>query len=148
MRVTRHTTFLMLVICVVAVPATFLLPVFYGPAFADATTQLLILLPGVFLVSIQSVLVQYFGGTGLPVAIPIFWSVCFAANLALNLTLVPTFGARAAALSSTISYALIFVMVTTLFRLQTAGKLSQTFMLKGPEFRELLTLARPGALWR
>src|SRR5439155_8929507 len=63
LRVTRHTSFLMLIICAVSAAGSFLLPLVYGVRFADAVVQLLILLPGVYLVSIESVLVQHFTGT-------------------------------------------------------------------------------------
>src|SRR5207302_6614801 len=85
----------------------------------DATNQLLILLPGVYLVGLESVLVQHFTGTGLPFAIPLFWLITMVLNVALNLTFVPVWGARAAALNSTLSYALIFVLVAVHFCRQT-----------------------------
>src|SRR5207302_10452155 len=60
----------------------------------DATNQLLILLPGVYLVGLESVLVQHFTGTGLPFAIPLFWLITMVLNVALNLTFVPVWGDR------------------------------------------------------
>ncbi len=142
MRATRHTAFVMLFICLLAAPASLLLPLFYGAPFADATAQLLILLPGVYLVGIEAVLVQHFNSTGLPVAIPIFWLVTLAVNVALNLALVPSLGARGAAVASTISYTLIFILVASLFRLRTGNRLSATLLLRGHELRDLLAMAR------
>jgi O-antigen/teichoic acid export membrane protein len=142
MRATRHTSFVMLVVCLAAAPAAFLLPPLYGEQFADVPVQLLILLPGVYLVGVESVLVQYFSGTGLPAAIPLFWLVTLALNVLLNFMFVPGFGARAAALSSTISYALIFVLVTFYFRARTGNSFAQTFILRGGELRELFSLIR------
>src|SRR5437660_10375234 len=46
--VTRHTSFVMLILCLAAAGAAFALPLVYGVRFADATIQFLILLPGVF----------------------------------------------------------------------------------------------------
>ncbi|HEY0322790.1 MAG TPA: oligosaccharide flippase family protein [Pyrinomonadaceae bacterium] len=145
MRATRHTAFIMLVICLMAVPAAFLLPLLYGSAFADVPVQLLILLPGVYLVGVESVLVQYFSGTGLPLAIPLFWLVTLLLNVGLNLLFVPTIGARAAAAASTASYALIFLLVASYFRRKTGNSFSQTFMLGRVELRELLTLGKSSA---
>jgi O-antigen/teichoic acid export membrane protein len=142
LRVTRHASFLMLVICVVSVAGSFVLPLVYGPRFADATLQLLILLPGVYLVSIESVLVQHFTGTGLPVAIPIFWLITLVLNLTLNLALVPTFGARAAAVISTVSYTLIFVLVAVYFCMKTERSFSEIFILRQRELRDLLARVR------
>lgn len=109
--VTKHTALIMLVCCLVAVPASFLLPLVYGAAFSDATTLLLILLPGVYLIGIESVLVQHFNALGLPRAIPVYWLVTLIVNLVLVFALVPQFGAFGAAIASTVSYALIFSLV-------------------------------------
>lgn len=46
--VTRHTSFIMMIVCVAAAAASFALPVVYGARFGDATIQFLIMLPGIF----------------------------------------------------------------------------------------------------
>lgn len=145
MRATRHTAFIMLLACLAAVPVSFALPFVYGAAFKESTVQLLILLPGVFLVGIESVMVQHFSGVGLPVAIPTFWMIALACNLILNLILIPLFGGIGAAAVSTFTYALIFVMVAAYFRLKTGNDLSSALLLRGDEFRELVNLVQyPG----
>ena len=113
--VTRHTALIMLICCLGAVPVSFLLPLVYGSAFADATTLLLILLPGVYLIGLESVLVQHFNALGLPRAIPVYWLVTLIVNLVLVFALVPQFGAYGAAIASTVSYALIFALVAFYF---------------------------------
>jgi len=141
-QVTRHVSFVMLLMCVAAAAGSLLLPLIYGARFADATVQLLILLPGVCLIGIESVLVQHFTGTGLPAAIPIFWLITLAVSLGLNLGLVPVFGARGAAVTSTISYALIFVLVAVYFCLKTGRGPLEMFLLRKLELRNLLVQAR------
>src|SRR6185369_7489051 len=136
-QVTRNASFMMLVICLVAAAGSFVLPLVYGAGFADATMQLLILLPGVYLVGLESVLVQHFTGTDLPVAIPGFWIVTVLANLALNLALVPAFGARAAALNSSLSYALIFVLVAWYFCRKTGRRPGEIFVPRAGDVRQL-----------
>jgi O-antigen/teichoic acid export membrane protein len=141
-QVTRHVTFVMLIMCAAAAGAAFLLPLIYGARFADATIQLLILLPGVCLIGIESVLVQHFAGTGLPLAIPIFWLITLAVSLGSNLALVPVFGARGAAVTSTISYALIFVLVAVYFCLRTGRRPAEMFLLRHGELKQLLIQIR------
>lgn len=136
--VTRHTTLVMLFICLAAVPASYLLPLLYGAGFAETPMLLFILLPGVFLVGIESVLVQHFNAAGLPRAIPLFWTATLIINVALTFALVPTFGARGAAAASTLSYALIFALVLLYFRAQTRQPLSFILMPRREELRELL----------
>lgn len=135
---TRHTAFIMLVICLLTVPLSFALPLLYGASFADVPVQLWLLLPGVYLVSIESVLVQYFTGSGLPVMIPLFWVATLVVNVALNLALVPGFGARGAATASTIAYALIFTLVMLYFRLKTGHSISVALVPRAAELRELV----------
>ena len=137
-QVTRHVSFVMLTMCAAAAAGSFLLPFIYGARFADATVQLLILLPGVCLIGIESVLVQHFTGTGLPIAIPVFWLITLAVSLGLNLVLVPVFGARGAATSSTISYSLIFVLVAGYFCMKTGRRPVEIFLLRNRELRNLL----------
>lgn len=135
--VTRHTSFIMIITCVAAAAASFALPLVYGARFGDATIQLLILLPGIFLISLESVLVQHFTGTGLPSIIPVFWIITMFVNLGLNLALVPVWGARAAAINSTVSYALIFVLVTAYFCRRTGHNPLLIFSPRIYEFRKL-----------
>src|SRR2546423_6173697 len=144
-RVARHTAFVMLLVCALVAPLSFTLPLFYGAGFADVAVQLLILLPGVYLVSIESVMVQHFNAAGLPRAIPLFWVATLVVNLALTLALVPALGARGAGLASTLSYAMIFALVAYYFRKRTGQPLSEALLLRGYEVRELFAAARPVA---
>jgi len=137
-QVTRNASLMMLVICLAAAAGSFALPLVYGARFAEATTQLLILLPGVYLVGLESVLVQHFTGTDLPAAIPGFWIVTVLVNVGLNLALVPAFGARAAALNSTLSYALIFVLVAWYFCRKTGRRPGEIFLPRAGDLRHLL----------
>lgn len=125
--VTRQTALIMLAFCLAAVPGSFLLPLVYGSAFADATFLLLILLPGVYLVGLESVLVQHFNALGLPRSIPLYWLITLIVNLTLVFALVPRFGARGAAIASTVSYALIFCLVALQFRASTAASFAEGF---------------------
>ncbi len=140
--VTRHTTLIMLATCLAAAAFSVTLPWIYGARFSDATIQLLILLPGIFFMGVESVLVQHFTGTGLPAAIPVFWIITVIFNIGVNLLLVPAFGARGAAVTSTLSYALIFILVAVYFALKTGRGPAETFLLRAHEFRHLFTPRR------
>ena len=144
-RVTRHTTLIMLLLCLATAACSFALPLIYGQRFHDATFQLLILVPGIFFMGLESVLVQHFTGTGLPAAIPLFWVITVVFNIGLNLLLVPAFGARGAAVNSTLSYALIFLLVAIYFRMKTRRGIAETFVLRSHELRNLLTPQRTAA---
>ena len=134
MRATRHTAFVMFIVCILAVPLAFALPYVYGQSFRGSTLQLLILLPGVLLLGIESVMVQHFNAQGLPFTIPLFWIICVLVNVVLNLIFIPRFGAIGAAVISTVTYALIFVLVATYFRTKTGNRLSTVLFLNLGKF--------------
>jgi O-antigen/teichoic acid export membrane protein len=138
--VMRHTAFVMLVCCLAAIPLSLLLPVLYGAAFSEAITQLLIMLPGIYLVSLQSVLVQHFNALGLPRVILLYWLITLAINIVLVFAVVPQYGARGAAVVSAVSYTLIFLLVAIRFRLTTQRSWSNVFLLRRDELRQLLWL--------
>lgn len=140
--VTRHTAFVMLFICLAAVPLSFILPLLYGAKFSDVSVQLLILLPGVYLVGIESVLVQHFNAMGLPLTIPLFWVATLIVNVVLVVALVPVWGARGAALASTVSYGLIFALIALYFRVRTHRRLSEVLIVRRAELRKLFDLVR------
>jgi O-antigen/teichoic acid export membrane protein len=138
--ITRHTALLMLFVCAAAASLSLLLPLVYGTAFADAGLQLLILLPGVYLIGLESVLVQHLNAMGLPRTVPLFWLVTLAVNLALIFGLVPFLGARGAAIASTASYALIFLLVAFYFRAVTGRSLYDALVIRKTELRSLSAL--------
>lgn len=139
--VTRYTAFVTFFCCLAAVPFSFLLPLIYGAEFTDASRLLLILLPGAYLVGLESVLVQHFNALGLPRIIPVYWIVTLVVNLILVFWLVPRLGAQGAALASTVSYALIFGLVTWRFLAATGQSLANVFILRRGELRQLLSLS-------
>ena len=128
-QVTRYTTFLMFLCCLAAVPFSLLLPLIYGEAFSESTALLWILLPGVYLMGLESVLVQHFNALGLPRAIPIYWVFTLILNLVLVFALVPRYGAQGAAIASTISYAAIFALVALHFHTSTGRSFAEVFVL-------------------
>lgn len=129
-QVSRYTTFVMFLCCIAAVPFSLLLPLIYGAAFSDATFLLWILLPGVYLMGLESVLVQHFNALGLPRAIPLYWIATLALNLILVFALVPRYGAQGAAIASSISYAMIFALVALHFHTSTGRSFADVFVLR------------------
>lgn len=127
--VTRYATLIMFLCCLGAVPLSLLLPLVYGSDFTDSTLLLWILLPGVYLMGLESVLVQHFNALGLPRAIPIYWVVTLILNLVLVFGLVPRYGAQGAAIASSISYALIFALVALHFHTSTGRSFTEVFVL-------------------
>ena len=141
-RVSRHAAFIMFFVCLAAIPLSLILPLLYGSAFSEVPAQLLILLPGVFLIGLESVVVQHANAMGLPRNIPIFWIATLLTNIILVFLLVPRYGAFGAAVASTISYALIFLLVVAHFRSTTGRSFSEMFLLRNFELKQLFTAGR------
>ncbi len=141
-RATRHTAALMLPVCLASIPLSYALPLLYGPAFAEAPRLVWLLLPGVFFMSLQAVLVQYFVGTGLPRLIPALWVLTLCLNLGLNWYFVPRYGATGAALVSTVTYTFICLAVWFFFRRGTNRKLKEILILELKEWKRLTSLFR------
>jgi len=139
--VTRYTAFVTFFCCLAAVPFSFLLPLIYGAEFTESSLLLLILLPGVYLVGLESVLVQHFNALGLPRVIPVYWVAVLIVNIVMVFALVPRLGAQGAAIASTLSYALIFVLVTHRFLAATGRSFAEVFILRRGELRQLLSLS-------
>ena len=144
-RTTRHTVAVMSILCLVAIPGMFTLPLVYGAQFAGAREQALILLPGVFLISVAGVLANHFSGTGLPIIVPVFWMASLVFDMTLNFVLVPGYGARGAAVASSVSYILLFFLITFYFRARTGNSLRTAFILKKTELQSVLDLLRTAA---
>jgi len=65
-------------------------------------------------------------------------------NLVLNVLLIPTYGATAAAVVSSVTYALIFLLVAIYFRVKTGNNLSNALVMRPSEVRELVRRERLG----
>ncbi len=77
----------------------------FGPAFAPSMPCLMLLLPGIVSFTVQRACGNYLHRTGRPFRISAIIAGEVALNIALNLVFIPPWGARGAALASSISYA-------------------------------------------
>ena len=92
----------------------------FGRPFVGAYPALVLLLPGFVALALQGLLGQYFASRGFPVFVSIYWLLGLVVNVTLNLLLVPRFGLLAAAASSSVAYALVFLLMLRRFRAEYA----------------------------
>jgi O-antigen/teichoic acid export membrane protein len=89
----------------------------YGPEFAPAAVGFLYLMPGVVMLSVNVIFMNYFAANGIP---PItIWSPAVAAviNIAANCFAIPYFGFIGAAVTSTFAYGIMLAFSAhTFFR--------------------------------
>jgi O-antigen/teichoic acid export membrane protein len=102
---------LLLPVCVVAaLLAEPVLTVVFGQEFAPAAPALVALLPGVFFLSLYTIMANYLAAIGMP-AIAVFAPlVALTVNVVLNLALIPSYGATGAALASSAAYLILLAV--------------------------------------
>lgn len=137
--VVRHAAALQLLLCLISIPAAFLLPFVYGPDFSPATSQFLALLPGAFAIGLQMMLSQHLAGIGKITLLPYFWIFTLIMSVGLNLWLIPVYGGLGAAVVSTVAYSLIFLLTLFYFRKHTDERIVDILILRSSDTRALLT---------
>lgn len=86
-----------------------LLRLLYGAAFAAAAPPLVWLLPGIVLLSVNTILMNYFASTGMPAVTVYSPAAAALLNVGLNLWLIPELGPAGAALASSVAYGLMLL---------------------------------------
>lgn len=118
------------------------IPLVLGGAFQPAWIPLAILLPGVWLLAVENVLVMHLAARHLPLLIPGLWSLGLGLNVWLNILLLPRFGLAAAAATSSVAYAIVSVGVFTLFRRETGASLREILMPRQTDWSRVLRRLR------
>jgi O-antigen/teichoic acid export membrane protein len=142
-RVLRHTALLLGGICVAAAllvgPVVRLL---YGEAFEGAVLATRLLLPGILALGLNGVLMNHFGGSGMPPVTT--WSplLGLVVNVGLNLVMVPRYGIAGASLTSSLAYALMFAVSLAAFRRGGRVGFRESLLFGGNDLRMLLGARR------
>ena len=87
-----------------------LLPIVYGHAFKAAIQPFLYLLPGVFFLSLATLIQNFIASSGQTWIMLIGPISSFVINVPLNLILIPLYGPSGAAIGSTLSYGLWLII--------------------------------------
>ncbi len=88
---------------------------FYGADFIGSYKIFAMLIPAVFALGFGSLLNTYFWSRGFPIYTIIFPTIAFAFNVGLNLLLIPKIGIAGAAIATSLSYILWFILLITFF---------------------------------
>lgn len=106
---------IMFVLCLLAwVLARPLVPLLFGEEFLPAVPILIWMLPGIFFVALISVLSQYLAATGFPWSLIATWAIGVLVVASLSLYLIPQYGAGGAAMSMSVAYFVVFLLVVSL----------------------------------
>ena len=125
-----------------------LVPLVYGREFAPAIGLALILVPGAALLGIANVLMATVVGRGRPGYSLAGALVSTPVTVALYLLVIPPFGARGAAVASTVSYALSFLLSTYFFRRATGVRVTSCLLPTRDELEDYRRIWRAAATAR
>jgi O-antigen/teichoic acid export membrane protein len=93
----------------VGLAAAPLIHLLFGATFLPAVPALLWLLPGIVMLSVNTIYMNYFASTGLPPVTILAPAAAAFLNVGMNLALIPRFGIVGASLSSVASYGLMLL---------------------------------------
>lgn len=106
---------LMSVLCLVTgLIAAWIIPILFGQEFKPSVEVLWWMLPGVFFLSITTIMAQYLASKGIPISLVCTWGLTLVLFLILGSFLIPYWGSLGAALSLTTIYAILSAAVGTL----------------------------------
>jgi O-antigen/teichoic acid export membrane protein len=143
LKVCRHSVVLIAGVCLLtALLARPLILFLFGGAFAGATLPLLWLLPGIFLLSLESILANDLAGRGYPRVLVAYWFLGLLVNVGVNLLAIPRWGATGAAASSTVTYGLMFVLVFRCFLTESGSSWHRALLLQPTELQALYRSVR------
>jgi O-antigen/teichoic acid export membrane protein len=105
-----------------ALGATFILPIAYGPSFHAAVAPTFVLLLGLSGGGVAGVITAYLYGTGRPGLNSLAMGAGLVMTVALDLLLIPKFGVMGAAVASCVSYLTTAGVLTIAFAALTRGR--------------------------
>jgi O-antigen/teichoic acid export membrane protein len=79
----------------------------FGTAFAQAVPAFIWLMPAIFALSVNTILMNYFASIGMPPITVYSPMIALALNIILNINIIPLYGIVGAAISSIVSYTLM-----------------------------------------
>jgi O-antigen/teichoic acid export membrane protein len=94
---------------IVGLAANVLVPALFGHAYVESVFLLRWLLPGTFALGLLTILSYHFAGIGYPTASIVVWAFGLAANLGLNVILIPAYGTVMASITSSLCYGAILI---------------------------------------
>jgi O-antigen/teichoic acid export membrane protein len=144
-KISRHTVFLMAATCILAaLICKPLILLMYGKQFAFSATPLLWLLPGVFFLSLATIYNNDLAGRGYPPIIIYGTGTSFILNFGLNLLFIPRYGVTGAAITSSISYFVMFIILLR-YSIKFTHSTIKEFLV--PDRKEINVLLKRSTKW-
>lgn len=141
--VCRHTLFIMAVAglgYVVLGPTA--VRVLYGKAYVDAIRPMLLMLPGIIMVSLYLLLTRNFTSRNRQQVNIVAAASALAINVGLNWVLIPRFGISGAAVSTAVSYSVAALILLVMFVRESGYTVAQTVLVGRAEIGEYFRRVR------
>lgn len=108
---------------------SFLLPFAFGKEFKDSYIPMVWLLPGIIGLGFRVILGNFYAGRGYPFIVIFSSFVALVINITLNLILIPLYGIKGAAISTSISYLVLTLIESIYFSKQFSIPLTRIIFL-------------------
>lgn len=142
-KICRVSFFIILFIAIFIIfTAKMIIKLLYGKIFIPAINPLLILIPGIVILSITKILTSDVAGRGKPGVVAIISIITAAINVVLNLFFIPLWNINGAALASTISYTFSGLTMLILFMKLSNNNLYNVIIIKKTDILELFQVAK------
>lgn len=139
----RYTFLIMIGICsIAALMAGPVINIMYGQEFHESVLPFIILLPGIIFLGIDTILMQDLAGRGLPKIVYTSPFIALALNVSLNIIIIPMWGINGAAMSSTLSYFLMLVLMLRHCTKLTESSISNYILIRGEDIKQILKIMR------
>jgi O-antigen/teichoic acid export membrane protein len=98
-------------VALLGVASNWIIPAVYGSKFEGATEALLLLLPGLFALAVELVLMNHLAGEGSPPIVYFGPLAGLIVNLGANMYVIPRYGINGAAVTSSVGYGIVLLLV-------------------------------------
>ena len=120
----------------------FLVVFIFGIEFLPAAGALRWLVPGSYLLGLQVLLANDIAGRGYPWPAVLFWVPTLIVNFTAYYFLIPGMGINGASISLSLSFALMFVLISVYYIRTRKVMFSELFIIKSEDIRTLLQLLK------
>jgi O-antigen/teichoic acid export membrane protein len=141
--VCRHTLFIMVVGALgYLLFGRTLVGLLYGEAYAGAVRPMLLMLPGVVMLSLYLLLTRNFTGRNRQQVNIVAACVALGANVGLNSYLIPRYGIAGAAVSTSVSYGIAALILLVMFVRESGHTVAETLFVRPAEIASHLRRVR------
>ncbi len=142
-RVCRHTLFITATLGLVfLLLGPLAIRVLYGARFAGAIRPMLIMLPGIVMMSLYMILTRNFTSRNRQGVNMVAAGLALGVNFGLNCVLIPRWGISGAALSTAVSYSLAALMLLVMFVRESGHSVAETILVGREEIGDYARRAR------